>query len=267
VDHREANERPRSTISSANSTETCPSVSSSSFEQIRASSPPSPLRTTMVDFRGPPYQFPSRKPPPQRSGVDAILRPLTKIVPDSQLSSAGQQQTNSTSSHSRSRTSSSSVFPQVRPSSTSSPQRQNFSPSSYQNTMNSNSYAARRTPSNATASTSTTGGDGTSPARTHSNASVSLRRSTSSRSGASTIQCGYVALMRKQKATVWCDRSQHEDPRFLAQQKAARLRAVMEVNGGSQGRASTSGSLGSGGMGVRSKIRYHGAPKCERSWG
>ncbi|KAI9878281.1 MAG: hypothetical protein M1830_001381 [Pleopsidium flavum] len=217
----------------------------------------------MVDFRGPPYQFASRKPlPPQPPGNDEILRPLTKIVPDSHFPPAVQQQMNSTSSHSRSRTSSSSVFPQVRPTSTSSPQRQNFAPSSYQNTMNTNAHATRRTPSNATASTSTTGGHGFSPARTHSNVSVSLRRSTSSRSGASTIQCGYVALMRKQKATVWCDRSQHEDPRFLAQQKAARLRAVMEVNGGNQGRTSTSGSLGSGGMGVRSKIRHHGAPKA-----
>jgi hypothetical protein len=54
--------------------------------------------------------------------------------------------------------------------------------------------------------------------------------------------------MRKQKATVWCDRSQHEDPRIVAQQKAAKLRAAMEVHG--SGRGSVSGS-----MTARSKIK------------
>jgi len=215
----------------------------------------------MVDVRGPPYQFPSRKPRlPHGLGNDPNLQPLTKIVPDAHYAAAGQQTMNSTSSHSRSRTSSSSVFPQVRPASTASTQSQNYySSPPYQNTPNSNSYATRRRPSN-TSSTSTTTGNGYAPARTDSNASNSLRRSISSRSAGSTTQCGYVALMRRQKATVWCDRSQHEDPRILALQKAARVRAVMEVNG--QGRTSTSGSMGSGGLGVRSKIRHHGAPKA-----
>lgn len=217
----------------------------------------------MVDVRGPPYQFPARKPVhAQIAANDPNLRPLTKIVPDSLLPAGGQHSLPNTiaaSAHSRSRTSSSSVFPQPQSTGTSSPQRHNFAPSAYQNTMTNNAHTTRRTPSNATSSTSHTAH---SPARSHSDASNSLRRSISSRSAASTTQCGYVALMRKQKATVWCDRAQHEDPRLLAQQKAARLRAVMEVNGGSQGRTSTSGSLGSGGMGVRSKIRHHGAPKA-----
>lgn len=73
--------------------------------------------------------------------------------------------------------------------------------------------------------------------------------------------------MRKQKATVWCDRAQYEDPRILAQQKAARIRAAREVSGGGGGgnaigRTSTSGSLGSGSLGVRSKIRHHGMQKA-----
>ena len=73
----------------------------------------------------------------------------------------------------------------------------------------------------------------------------------------------YVALMRKQKATVWCDRSQHEDPRMVAQAKTAKMRAAMEIIGGNaQGRSSMSGSMGSGSLGVRSKIRHHGAPKA-----
>jgi hypothetical protein len=66
--------------------------------------------------------------------------------------------------------------------------------------------------------------------------------------------------MRKQKATVWCDRAQHEDPRLLAQQKAAKIRATMEVIGGpNAGRISTSGSGSlTGSNRVTAKIRHHG---------
>ena len=70
----------------------------------------------------------------------------------------------------------------------------------------------------------------------------------------------YVASMRKQKATVWCDRAQSEDKRLLAQQKDAKMRATREVSGVSmEGRHST-GSMGSGSIGVR-KIRHHGLSK------
>ncbi|KAF2841363.1 hypothetical protein M501DRAFT_1009317 [Patellaria atrata CBS 101060] len=132
--------------------------------------------------------------------------------------------------------------------------RANYSPSTYspqpppnnmqiytQNTMN------RRTLSNATASTASTG-----PARSDNG----LRRSGSSRSTNTTTGSSYVALMRRQKATVWCDRAQHEDPGILAQQRAAKMRANREVVGGAQPRTSTSSS----GVvsGVRSKIRHHG---------
>ncbi len=69
--------------------------------------------------------------------------------------------------------------------------------------------------------------------------------------------------MRKQKATVWCDRAQHEDPRIAAQHKAAKIRAAREIDGKgqSEGRTSTSNSMGSGSLGVRSKIRHHGLPR------
>jgi len=40
-------------------------------------------------------------------------------------------------------------------------------------------------------------------------------------------------MMRKQKATVWCDRAQYEDPRMLAAQRQAKARAAQEVAGGS----------------------------------
>lgn len=66
--------------------------------------------------------------------------------------------------------------------------------------------------------------------------------------------------MRKQKATVWCDRSQYEDPRLVAQQKAARIRAAREVVG-SPSRSSTggSGSLTANTIGRKAKIRHHGS--------
>jgi hypothetical protein len=49
--------------------------------------------------------------------------------------------------------------------------------------------------------------------------------------------------MRRQKATVWCDRSQPEDPRLRAQKLADKKRAYLEVHGSGAGR---SGTLGSG---------------------
>ena len=210
---------------------------------------------TMVDSRGSgPFQFPSRKPMSQsRSFVNHDgLQPLTKIIPDAHSPPATQHQA-SYPAHRHSRTLSSSQTPQpAQPSNTS------FSQSSYQSTMNN----TRRTPSNATSSTylSSLSNNGFIPGRTPSTVSVSLRRSTSSRSGGSITPSSYVALMRKQKATVWCDRAQHEDPRIVAQQKAAKMRATMEVvGGGTMNRNSMTGSMGSGG--VRSKIRHHGAPK------
>ena len=71
--------------------------------------------------------------------------------------------------------------------------------------------------------------------------------------------------MRKQKATVWCDRSQHEDPLSVEQQKAARKRLARELTENSraaEGRTSTSGSMGSGSLGVGGKIRHRGIPKA-----
>ncbi|TKA81237.1 hypothetical protein B0A55_02362 [Friedmanniomyces simplex] len=126
---------------------------------------------------------------------------------------------------------------------------------------------ARRTLSNATSTSSTSTNAGLQRAPTTSGFSTASapRRSTSSRSTSSASPTSYVALMRKQKATVWCDRAQHEDPRILAAQRSAKMRAAMEVAGGHHnssqaGRTSTSSSGMVGG--VRSKIRHHGAPKA-----
>lgn len=205
---------------------------------------------TMVDFD--PFQRPHQKPMPFHNNHGGI-QPLTKIVSDSQYQAMGQQQP-AMKPHGHTRNVSSSVFPISNP--MSSPPSSN-----YQQTMNTN----RRTPSNATSSSivTTSTRDGAIPTRTSSTVSVSLRRSTSSRSGQSMTPTSYVALMRKQKATVWCDRSQHEDPRMVAQAKAAKMRATREIVGSNgQGRNSMNGSMGSGSLGVRSRIRHHGAPKA-----
>ena len=91
-----------------------------------------------------------------------------------------------------------------------------------------------------------------------------LRRSTSSRSGGTTSgqATGYVALLRKQKATVWCDRAQYEDPRLAAQQRAAKQRANLEVSG-NRNRASLAPGSSRSNTGisagkVAAKIRHHG---------
>lgn len=148
-------------------------------------------------------------------------------------------------SHSRSRTISSNVMP--------APQQYQHSP--VPPPLN----QSRRTLSNATTSTTSTHSSvhGRVPAAPSSYAS-SIRRSTSSRSNNS--PSSYVSLMRKQKATVWCDRAQLEDPRILAQQRAAKVRAQMEVVGGvsATGNGRTGGSSG----GIASKIRHHGAVKA-----
>ncbi|KIV92139.1 hypothetical protein PV10_06601 [Exophiala mesophila] len=84
------------------------------------------------------------------------------------------------------------------------------------------------------------------------------RRSTSGRSVTTNNPTSYVALMRRQKATVWCDRSQNIDPRMAAAQKMAKQRAAMEVAGiSSSGRTNT---ITSGG--VVGKIRHGGVPKA-----
>lgn len=64
--------------------------------------------------------------------------------------------------------------------------------------------ATRRTSSGGTSSTASNG----LPARKTSNASTTLQRTISGRSGNSTAPLSYVALLRKQRATVWCDRAQ-----------------------------------------------------------
>jgi hypothetical protein len=154
-------------------------------------------------------------------------------------------------SHTHSRTVSSNIFPAPSTHSPSMSQQQAYA----QYPPYPGYHPARRTPSTATASTTSSG---PSPARVPSSVSMSLRRTPSNRSGQSVTPTSYVALMRKQKATVWCDRSQHLDPRISAQQKAAKHRATLEVVGTAKGGSATSTNSAGG---VRGKIRHHGAQK------
>lgn len=110
------------------------------------------------------------------------------------------------SGHSRTRTTSSGVFPVASSPTTTTMNSQQYPQQMY-------SGGLRRTPTSSTSSTTGT------PGRTNSGA---LRRSSSTRSGNS--PSSYVALMRKQKATVWCDRAQYDDPRVVAQQRQAKVR-------------------------------------------
>ncbi|KAJ6261564.1 hypothetical protein Dda_4234 [Drechslerella dactyloides] len=85
--------------------------------------------------------------------------------------------------------------------------------------------------------------------------SHSLHRSTSN--GSSGSSNAYVTTLRKQKATVWCDRAQREDSRFLAAQKAAKARAAEEVARAASQQAHHRSSE-SGSSVHRGKISHHG---------
>lgn len=84
--------------------------------------------------------------------------------------------------------------------------------------------------------------------RSNSNASTHIRRSgsTNTNASASILTTSYVATLRRQKATVWCERSQPEDTRLLAAQKAAKIKAAMEVIGSSTNGGHKGGNHGLG---------------------
>lgn len=113
----------------------------------------------------------------------------------------------------------------------------------------------RRSPSINTFSTSSTFQP---PAAYRNSSSTDLRRSTSSRSVNTAQGSSYVALLRKQKATVWCERAQYEDPHLLAQQRAAKMRANLEVVSG-YGNGRTRTGLSATGK-VAAKIRHGKTP-------
>ncbi|KAJ5573825.1 uncharacterized protein N7459_008252 [Penicillium hispanicum] len=140
--------------------------------------------------------------------------------------------------HSRTRTTSSSVLP-YGPSSHQYAAAPSSAVSHHAMGPPMNFLPSRRLSSTTTSTTST--GNNQMPSDSD------IRRSASNRSANS--QLGYVALMRRQKGTVWCDRAQPEDARMREQALRDKKRAYLEVHGAGAGR---SGTLGSG------KIRHGG---------
>ncbi|EAW14732.1 uncharacterized protein ACLA_001430 [Aspergillus clavatus NRRL 1] len=176
----------------------------------------------MTDYRLPIHQAPHRKPvPASHRGYPFQPYDAHPQQPQQQLS---PHPSGHAMAHSRNRTSSSSVLPYAT-------QQKQYggSPSPHYTMTSQVSHPSRRL-SSATTSTSSTSN----------NYASDIRRSTSSRS--TNAQLGYVALLRRQKATVWCDRAQPEDPRVRAQKLVDKKRAYLEVHGAGAGRTGTLGS-------------------------
>ncbi|CAK7224677.1 hypothetical protein SBRCBS47491_005631 [Sporothrix bragantina] len=171
--------------------------------------------------------------------------------------------------HSRTRTTSSNVFPNAAQQHHQQQYQQHHHQQYAQSPMQLGQQPmthAQRSASVNTFSTVSSGGM-VPPAAYRTSPTADVRRSTSSRSGgaSNTHQSSYVALLRRQKATVWSERAQFEDPRIAAQQKAARMRANREIHGASGGSGSygsgaggrTSTGLSSAGGKMSAKIRHN----------
>ncbi|EEP79010.1 predicted protein [Uncinocarpus reesii 1704] len=204
----------------------------------------------MVDYRSPALQAPHRKPLP---AGNAGLQFYSADASTPQQSLPLRVHNSPANSQHRPRTASSSFLPSsmhpLRQMTPVYPPQQH--PQQHPQQQYSVPFPSRR-PSNATVSTTSTGGN-PHPSRHMSASQNNVRRSSSGRTASS--QVGYVALMRRQKATVWCDRSQTEDPREAHQRRVAKQRAILEVQGGGgSGRTSTLISSG--------KIRHSSATKA-----
>ncbi|PNY25998.1 Uncharacterized protein TCAP_04060 [Tolypocladium capitatum] len=171
-----------------------------------------------------------------------MLEPQARTGPIDQTSAYG---------HSRTRTASSNVFPVQGQPPAQTPLHLSSRPGPNMQ------QRSRRSPS---VNTFSTASSIPPPAAYRTSSNTELHRSVSGRSDGTSIQPnGYVALLRKQKATVWCDRAQYEDPRVAAQQRAARMRANLEVVGGNRPQASGRTNTGISATGkVAAKIRHHG---------
>lgn len=200
----------------------------------------------MVDYAPPPsYQF-----PPGRVSGPTNMR-MRQREPTSMYSTYGSPTSPTSPTHSRTRTSSSSIFP-LPASATYEKAYYTVGPRTpAHNPYNQGAYPGPL-PQRRPGSTSTTTTTSTSQGRRSSTASMNVRRSdstgTSSSSSTQTMApaaSAYVANLRRQKATVWCDRSQPEDPRLLAAQQMARQKAAMQVMGSSAAIKVGSHGLGS----------------------
>ncbi|QGA16665.1 hypothetical protein EYB26_004332 [Talaromyces marneffei] len=188
------------------------------------------------------YQAPSRRP----VGGNPHHAGLQFQQPSSETSFPSQRvppNFNHFQSHTRTRTTSSTVLPYIG-----NPQHPHHhhhqhilhrqplpKPQQQHPAASSAGPVPTRSSSNATTSTSSTTGNQRATQTMSTISSSDIHRSASSRSS---TPLSYVALMRRQKGTVWCDRAQPEDPRLQAQKRAAKQRAYLELHGHS-GRSST----------------------------
>lgn len=186
--------------------------------------------------------MPIHQGPPARKPVGGMGQSHAQHPYDTPRTQLAPHSAGAPNAHSRTRTTSSNVLPypsgsqQYTTATAPPPLPQTMAPPT-------NYPSARRLSSTTTSTASTTNNNNQMPQAGP--GGPDIRRSISSRSGNS--QTGYVALMRRQKATVWCDRAQPEDPRVRAQTLRDKKRAYLEVHGAGAGRA---GALASG------KIRH-----------
>ena len=186
------------------------------------------LPPNMTEFRMPIHQGPPARKPISGSAQPAYPYQAYDAPRSLAPHSAGAQTT-----HSRTRTTSSNVLPHG----SASQQYQGVPPSAVSpHTMTPPviSPSSRRM-SSTTTSTNSTGNNMMPQTETD------IRRSASNRSASS--QLGYVALMRRQKATVWCDRAQPEDARMREQAIRDKKRAYLEVHGAGARRSGNSGKI------------------------
>lgn len=183
----------------------------------------------MVDYRAPNYQFPQRKPlgypqvgPTKNVSINPNFALAANQYSPQSISPQGSY------SHTRRRTSSSGALPaEGYPPNYTSKYNPNTNPS-----FPPVAYLNRRSGSGSSSNTST----GRNGGKMDSTVPTTLRRSGSTHTTSSIATASsnaYVTHLRRQKATVWCEKSQYEDPRLLAAQRAAKLRAAMEVVGSS----------------------------------
>lgn len=234
------------------------------------------LTLVMVEYRAPLYHFPQRpigpafypSPSTKSLTINPNLAPAPNPYDPQSASSQGSY------THIRRRTSSSGALPA------------DGYPANYNPASNGNhcyqtvAYLNRRSGSN-----STTSSNSSSNGRMDQTVPITLRRSGSNHTASSiatTSSNAYVTYLRRQKATVWCDKSQYEDPRLVAAQRAAKLRAAIEVAGSStgtylsagynqhgvgSGSGSAASSLNAGRSGKLGRSTNHVASTVKKAWG
>ncbi|KAJ5647352.1 hypothetical protein N7490_003724 [Penicillium lividum] len=185
----------------------------------------------MTEFRVPMHQGPPPRKPIHNAQHGFPYQPYDaprNLAPHSAMP---------LNNHSRTRTTSSNVLPYG---SASHQHYQQAPPGMPLHAMPpSTGYPPSRRLSSTTTSTTSTGNH-----MPHTDPNI--RRSASNRSASS--QLGYVALMRRQKATVWCDRAQSEDARMREAALRDKRRAYLEVHGAGAGRSGgSSGKIRHGG--------------------